>query len=536
MDLLKRLRNYLDAAYPAIMLRTVEEPRALQTLAKLANESECAMTVWNAREGFVHFPGTPQGKGLRFSDKPNEQLDPGSAALAVLNALKSNESPDPGLLVFCDVHTWAQQLPPSAERVIKDLLHEASTAGLYIYFLGAEWRLPASFEHSVTVVDFSLPDRDALNALLEQTASSCEKRNIKLATPANGEREEILRAAAGLTSAEAENTFALAAVEAGEGKAKGAERRIDARTIYREKAGAVRRGGLLEIIEPDPRGLDAIGGLANLKEWIVQRKKCYTTKARAYGLPSPKGVLAVGVPGTGKSLAAKCIGTALNVPTIRLDLGAMFASLVGESERRMREALAMADAIAPCVLFVDELEKGLAGTSGSGNLDSGVGRRILGTLLTWQQEHRKDVFLFATANQVQYLPPELLRKGRFDEIFSLDLPSVDERKEIAAIHLRAVKRDPTKFDLAKIAKATPDFTGSEIEEVIKAALYLAFAEDREVDTGDICTAAKQTKTISETMAEQIKAIREWGEGRARPASPPTACKGEQLRRIIDSGN
>jgi SpoVK/Ycf46/Vps4 family AAA+-type ATPase len=287
----------------------------------------------------------------------------------------------------------------------------------------------------------------------------------------------------------------------------------------------VKKSGLLEIAEPDQRGLDAVGGLNVLKAWIMKRKRSYTPAAEAYLLPPPKGVLIVGVPGTGKSLSAKAIGTALGVPTLRLDIGALFNSLVGESESRTRAALNLAEALAPCVVWIDEVDKGLAGASGSGAGDSGVTKRVFGTIITWMQERKRPVFLVATANDVTNLPPEFLR--RWDEIFAVDLPTEEERAAIFYIHLQKRKRMPLaqRFNIATDTRAslaitaTEEFTGSEIEKVIEAAMYDAFDEDgREFTIDDIISAARRTTPLAQTAKEKIDAIRDWAKTRATWAS------------------
>ena len=230
-------------------------------------------------------------------------------------------------------------------------------------------------------------------------------------------------------------------------------------------------------------------------------------------------MLIIGVSGTGKSLTAKAVGTALGIPTLKLDIGALFNSLVGESEARTRAALKLAEAISPCTLWLDECDKGLAGIGGSGSNDSGVTKRVFGTLLQWMQDNQKPVFMVATANQVEYLPPEFLRKGRFDEMFTVDLPTQSEREQIAAVVIKKLKRDPKNFDLSKIAAATQNFTGAEIEAVVGESLFVAFDDNaREITTADVVSAAANIIPIAKTMAEKIEAIRRWGEGRARPAA------------------
>jgi SpoVK/Ycf46/Vps4 family AAA+-type ATPase len=332
----------------------------------------------------------------------------------------------------------------------------------------------------------------------------------------------VIRALSGLTTTEAENALSLSFVEV-DG--------FDSKIIYREKIKAVRKSGLLDIVEPDPRGLEAIGGLEVLKDWIRQRKRAWSPEAKEFGLPDPKGCLLVGVPGSGKSLCAKVIGTVLGQPTVRLDIGSLFNSLVGESESRARGALRLAEAIAPCVLWIDEIDKGMAGAGGSGSGDSGVTKRVFGTFISWMQEHKRPVFMVATANDVTNLPPEFLRKGRFDEIFAVDLPTQEERKVILSIHLAAKKRDRANFDIDAVSQATNGFTGSEIESAVVQGLFRAFDEGKEMNTQHLLAAANEIVPLAVTAKEQIDGIREWARNRARFASKQPVVGENGTRRF-----
>jgi ATP-dependent 26S proteasome regulatory subunit len=406
--------------------------------------------------------------------------------------------------VLRDVQTWPIDRDPVLARAIKDLLTWCPAEGSNVVFLGCVFKPHNSFEKLVTMLEFSLPTPSDLEAIMKGIGESAGKTFP--------DDLEVVRALGGLNTTEAENALSLSLVEQG---------KFCPETIYREKTLAVKRSGLLEIIDADPRGLDAIGGLDCAKAWALKRKRVYSQEAQTFGLAAPKGVLVVGVPGTGKSLLAKVIGTALGVPTLKLDIGALFNSLVGESEARTRDALKLAEAMAPCVLWVDEIDKGLAGASGGGSNDSGVTKRVLGTILTWLQDRKRPVFLIATANQVEGLPPELLRKGRFDECFAVDLPNAEERQAIFKIHLTKVKR-PVDLAQESIIQATEGFTGAEIEVLINDALFDAFDNDRDLLTTDLIAAARATVPLSVTAKEQIVSIREWAKTRARFASTPVA--------------
>jgi SpoVK/Ycf46/Vps4 family AAA+-type ATPase len=292
------------------------------------------------------------------------------------------------------------------------------------------------------------------------------------------------------------------------------DRRFDAEdinTVLTGKRRALKGTGLLEFIQT-PVDLAEIGGLKRLKHWLAHRQQATTDEAAAFGLDAPRGVLLLGVQGAGKSLSAKAIATAWQRPLLRMDVGALYDRYVGESERRLRDTLRQAEAMAPIVLWIDEIEKAFA-SAASRNTDGGLSQRMFGTMLTWMQEHNEPVFLVATANDIEALPAELLRKGRFDEIFFVDLPKFQTRKEIFAIHLRKRKRDPEKFNLDKLAEASDGYSGAEIEQGIISALHEAYSAGREIDTDTIVRMLATSPPLSVTMAEKVDALRKWANGR-----------------------
>ena len=322
--------------------------------------------------------------------------------------------------------------------------------------------------------------------------------------------EQLIKAAQGLTLSEAENAFAKAIAN------DGVLDKDDIRLVLEEKRQVVRKSGLLEFVNVE-EDLRHVGGMGDLKRWLDNRSTAFGEAARGFGLPAPKGVLLLGVQGCGKSLTAKAIANQWALPLLRLDLGRIFSSFIGSSEENLRRAINVAESVAPTVLWLDEIEKGLSGSTGQVT-DSGVSARVFGTLLTWLQEKTAPVFVVATCNRIDVLPPELLRKGRFDELFFIDLPSTAERREIFRIHLTQRRRDPLAFDLDALAVAAEGFSGSEIEQSIIAGLYSAFAENGQLSQAHLVRALGETFPISATMAEEITELREWAKRRTRPAS------------------
>jgi SpoVK/Ycf46/Vps4 family AAA+-type ATPase len=255
-----------------------------------------------------------------------------------------------------------------------------------------------------------------------------------------------------------------------------------------------------------------------LKDWLVKRRSAFSSRARDFGLPLPKGILLIGVPGTGKSLTAKAVGALWGMPLLRLDVGKIFGGLVGSSEENIRTVIKTAEAVAPAILWIDELEKGFSGTGSSGQTDGGTTSRVFASFITWLQEKQSPVFVIATANNVHQLPPELLRKGRFDEIFFCDLPDREDRRQIIDIHIRKKKRDPGQFDMDKLIEATVDYSGAEIEQAIIAALYDAFDTGNDLSSDGLLNTLKDIVPLAITMREMIDSMREWARTRARPAS------------------
>ena len=364
-------------------------------------------------------------------------------------------------------------------------------------------------------MEFSLPGKDVLKNVLLGVMESAGLKNNE-----SEHEDKVVDAASGLTTMEAENAFALSFVQT---------RTIQPEVVSREKAQAVKKNGILEIVQTN-ESLDTIGGLDVLKEWLTKRKDAFSAKAKAYGLPVPKGLLIVGIPGTGKSLTAKATAKVFGVPLLKLDAGRIFAGLVGQSEANLRSVIQTAEAIAPAVLWLDEIEKGFAGSKSSGSTDGGTSARVFGSFISWMQEKTSPVFVVATANDVSQLPPEMLRKGRFDEMFFVDLPNQTEREAIWKIQIARHGRNPKDFDCVQFARATEGFTGSEIESVFVDSLFAAFERNREPDDLAVAQVLTNIVPLSRTMGEQINALRNWSKGRARLATS-TGIQEQKLRKI-----
>jgi SpoVK/Ycf46/Vps4 family AAA+-type ATPase len=331
------------------------------------------------------------------------------------------------------------------------------------------------------------------------------------------DEERLAKAALGLTLHEAENAFARAMVNDGKLNPR------DVEVILEEKRQIIKKSEILEFVKTDLK-IEDVGGLENLKRWLLKRNKSWLDAAARYGLPAPKGVLITGVPGCGKSLIAKAVSAMWQLPLLRLDLGKIFSGIVGSSEENMRKAIKTVEAVSPSILWIDEIEKGFSGMNHGG--DSGTSNRIFGTFLTWMQEKTKPVFVIATANNIQYLPPEMLRKGRFDEIFFVDMPTKKERKEIFRLHINKRLKDPEvigNFELNDaildhLAELTEGFVGAEVEQVVISALFEAFSEDRSIRLEDFEKSIRTTVPLAVTQAEQIQRIREWANVRAVAAT------------------
>lgn len=415
---------------------------------------------------------------------------------------------------------------PVAVRLVREIALQQRQSGSFSRLImleapGAE--VPQVLAGDVELIRPSLPTVDELRQELDQFLS-----DRKATTQGNGEfKHSLAQAGAGLARHEYSRLLARCWIDQG--------KKLDAEWLGKAKAERVadKLGGALTFVPTD--GIPEIGGYDPLKAWLDDRQAAFgSEKARKFGLPEPKGLLLVGVPGGGKSLTPKVVAKRWRIPLIRLDAGRLFGSLMGQSEAQTRQAIEAAEACSPCVLHIDEIEKAMAGSKSGGSSDGGTGMRVLGTILTWLQEKTKPVFVVATANRIADLPPELLRKGRFDETFFVDLPNVQERSEILAIHLGKRGRSE-KLATKALAQASDGFAGAELEQVVVDAMFGAFSKGRDITEADLLAALKSTTPLSKMMVEEIRALRDWAKARARLANSAEAVIAPSVRRAAVVG-
>lgn len=510
----QHLTNLFKARFSFVYIPTWEEIRIVDLITKIANnvktiKSKRDVFIWSSTEGLK--------KNLKNGQ---ESVNNGNEPIDALNFIDNYNNP--AILILKDIHPLLGQNNRNADynliRKIRDVAGSLKNADVSknVVIIAPSLVLPLELQKDITVVDFDLPTLDEIKSLLNEMIEMNESSGIVIDLKED-EKEVLCKAAQGLTLQEAENAFARAMVSKGQLTIK----ELD--VILDEKCQVIKKTGILEFIKSD-FNMNDVGGLENLKKWLIKRNNSWLGKAQKdYNLPAPKGVLITGVPGCGKSLTAKAMSALWQLPLLRLDVGKIFSGLVGSSEENMRKAIQTAEAVAPSILWIDEIEKGFGGNGGE--RDGGTATRVFGTFLTWMSEKTKPVFVIATANNINALPSEMLRKGRFDEIFFVDLPTKAERKVIFKLHLEKRLRGSISKDFAvtdtllnKLAEITEGFVGAEIEQVVISALFEAFSENRTLNEEDVYKVIKNTVPLSTTQSEQILAIREWANERAVAAT------------------
>ena len=483
LDLLIRSRT------PILWIRSLEEQRVETLLEQVAQQLGGRLLLrWDFIDG--------------LSGAPNRNGEAARNPMAALGCLDAVPADQGAILLLRDFHRYGEDA--GICRRLRNLAQQLRSKPHTLVITAPDWRLPQELEDAVVRLDLPLPDAAEIAQLLSSIANATGQ------SLEPGVLEDLTAACHGLSEQRVRAIAARALARRGQLGA------TDLAEVLEEKRAAIARSELLEYCPSEATPAD-IGGLDGLKHWLEQRRMAFSDEARRYGLPLPRGVLLVGPQGTGKSLTAKAIAHSWSMPLLRLDVGRLFAGLVGASEARTREMIQRAEAMAPCVLWIDEIDKGFGGSS-DGRSDGGTSQRVLASLLTWMAEKTSPVFVVATANGVERLPAELLRKGRFDEIFLLDLPSADERRAILDLQLRR-RRPSHQIPLDILVDRTAGFSGAELEQTVIEAMHLAFAEQREFGEADLIAAASQVVPLSRTAREQLEQLQQWASGgRARPAS------------------
>ena len=494
---LERFEQLVNAGCSCISIVTHEEAYALDVIRAAARKQNRDVWIWSASEGVRNgLSLLEEGLSIAHTESPEAGLS---------NLAGSRQG---SMCVTLDLSGYISR-PGKPQRLVRDMIERFEKSAQVLVMIDSEDKLPEVVASYARPFEISYPDENELLDIIRKTLKRVhQKTPIEIGITRSG-LDTIVRNLRGLTRRQAERII-LEVISQDQRFADS-----DINSIISSKRRMIQRGGLLEYIET-PLTLDQIGGMKRLKTWLANRRDAFTKEAINFGIRPPRGVLMLGVQGAGKSLCAKAIATAWHQPLLRMDPGALYASFIGESERNLREALRQVEMMSPVILWVDEIEKAFA-SAASRSADGGLSQRMFGTLLTWLQERQAPVFVVATANDVEALPPELLRKGRFDEIFFVDLPEHATRKEILAIHLKKCGRDPEKYDLDRLADASDGFSGSEIEQAILSSLHEAYAGRKEMNTDMVLLALKSSPPLSVTMAERVESLRFWAQGRCVPA-------------------
>lgn len=505
MDSFKQdFKDYVLSGHAMLSIVTHEKDRAIQQMSDVAKEIQREIFTWSIASGWLD----TNGKALQEA-KP-EGFYPEDAIQSLVSELDLGE----GILVLKDFGFYLQHETYNKFDVviswldtIKQLL---SNGGQTIVFLGPAFKTPNILSQDITAVDFDLPDRDEIESQVRFVCENVQTESGEKFAPDQSKIKDIVDTCGGMTHNQVADRTALAL-------RKHKDLNTEAvKTILNEKASIIESSGLLTYIEPPDGGLNNVGGYDALKDHVRLDMPCFSEEAREFGIDFPRGLMLVGIPGCGKTLLSTVIASEFNFPLISLDVGNLMSKWVGDSEANMREAIKIIERIAPCVLQLDEIEKGFGG---SGDLDGGSSQRVFGTFLKWLNDRTSPVYVVATANAIQNLPPEFSRAGRFDVIFGLDLPSLNERKSIFMIHMSKRNRYAGGFELDTLAKATDGFTGADIEQVVKLGLKIAYSRKESLFDTHLMEAVESIVPLSKTEPERINAIRKWCETRAKPANP-----------------
>ena len=496
-DIFEKLRLMFKAYYPVFYLQTYEYERTkdklwgiAESIRKENHDKKIVLYEWDWVNGMAEIQPDRTPKHIERTENIIEVLQ---------LLLHKDSSKQKDILIVNDLGRAVER--EDVKCLIRRIAEEGVYGNFHLIMMSSVVNLPIELEKYVTLINIPLPNRFELDRTLDDVTSNISD---KISKPSGEFREQLIDAALGMTTMEASLAFSLAVVKDKLGK-------NSLKIVSDEKEQIIKKSGMLEYF-PKNKDMKDVGGMENLKHWLDLRHKAYEIKAKEWGLKEPKGLLLLGVPGCGKSLIAKCIASSWFLPLLRLDIGRVFQGLMGSSEANIRTAISTAEAVAPCVLWIDEIEKGLNGTQSSGITDGGVTSRVFSTILTWMQEKTAPVFVVATANKIKDLPPELLRKGRFDEIFFVDLPTEEERLNIFRIHLNARGQDISCVSKEELMRLSDGFNGAEIEEAINEAMFEAYVEcpnNPKLKNKHILDAVASTAKLSETMKDDIDELRNW---------------------------
>lgn len=529
METLERLKILIDSSTPIVVMETVEEMRAVRLVRTACSSLNLAAFEWTIAGGLVrcgsdtadlgfengslpaggyvaHAPDTENAKAIYNSREPAQML-------ANLEAISIEAA-----FILKDLHRHIDD--PVVVRRLRDVGQKFATNRRTLVLTAPKISIPPELASLVEYLKLPLPDRRRLRQIIDEVLVRVSRAHtLQRRLDANG-IDAIAENLRGLTEEEAERAISQALV------ARYALCPETATDVLEAKKAMLKRQEMLDFVEVSDT-MASVGGLDNLKRWLAQRRGAWEDKAREFGLEAPKGVIVLGVQGCGKSMCARAIAGEWRLPLVKFDTAAVYDKYVGETEKRIQKVFQVAEGLAPCVLWIDELEKVFAGSGAdSASADAGVSSRLLASFLSWMQDRKAPVFVAATCNNVTVLPPELIRKGRFDELFFVDLPNQAERKQILGIQLSKRKRNPAEFPLEQIADAAQGFSGAEIESVVQTALYAAYSQKQALTNGHLIDAIKGTVPLSTTRAEEIAALREWAAQRAVPASGGFAARGE----------
>lgn len=499
MSFEKNIQAYILSGHALLHIDTHEVDRAKNKIIEVATEASRNVLLWSVSTGWTDTHENRQGEA-------HEQIQVEEYLSQIIESDKKTIFIMKHFGPYLNYETYqSSNIIISLLDELKPILHNQEKT---IIFIGPVFKIPTELKYDITQISFNLPNTEQIQDIIKNTTKNIEKNGEKF-TPDLKLLPEIIDACKGMTTQQIEDRIALTIN-------LNKDFNNDAvKTLIREKAGILKASGLLKYIEPPVGGLSNIGGYEEIKKHILLDKPCFTYEAKKFGVEFPRGLIFAGIPGCGKTALASAIASEFNYPLISLDVGCVMSKYVGDSEANIREAIKIIESISPAVLLVDEIEKGFGGV---GDLDGGASKRVFGTLLSWLQDRQSCVYVIATANQVQSLPPELLRTGRFDAIFGLDLPLKEEREEIFKIHLLKRNRDPKNYNIPKLSNNTDGYVGSDIEQIIKLGLKIAFASNEKLSDEHLILASNEIIPLSKMELEKIRALRNWCTLHAKAAS------------------